>query len=98
MGGTSSSGCPLSSVYFFRIHDFTCAPRLVKVILYSPFSITVSDSEAACFVAICAGCAALLDTEAEAVVGFALGAGVALVFGAVAAGFVSGAEGCGLLK
>src|SRR5208282_5972742 len=45
---TSSSGPPLSSVYFLRTHDFTRPPRLVNTILKTSFSMTVSDSVAAC--------------------------------------------------
>src|SRR5882724_11384750 len=99
MGCTSSSGWPLSSVYFFRIQDFTCPPRLLKVILYKPFSITVSDSLAACLVATSTFCPALLlDWGPGAATGFASGA-AALEFaaGADVAGLFS-AGGCGLLK
>src|SRR5882724_850453 len=100
MGCTSSSGWPLSSVYFFRIQDFTCPPRLLKVILYKPFSITVSDSLAACLVATSTFCPALpLDWGPGAATGFAVGAAAPPAFaaGAVAAGLLSGG-GCGILK
>ena len=34
----------VSSLYFFRIHDLTWAPRLVKTIWYRSFSTVVSAS------------------------------------------------------
>src|ERR1019366_7023237 len=45
---TSSSGPPLSSVYFFSTHDLTRPPRLVNTIRQTSFSITLPDSLAAC--------------------------------------------------
>ena len=47
-GCTISSGLPSVSLYFFRIQCFTCAPRLVKTILYCSFSTVVSVSERRC--------------------------------------------------
>src|SRR5215831_1583136 len=48
----SSGPFSVSLSNFLRIHDLTCAPRLVKVMRYKLLSMTVSDSPVACLTTV----------------------------------------------